>query len=50
MTGLGFFSRNTSIQDDYEEGGYYYLNNFNDFFHSYGRCKKSEIIRNSLEA
>jgi hypothetical protein len=32
-----FCYRNFSIQDEYEEDGYYYLNNFNDFFHSYGR-------------
>jgi hypothetical protein len=32
-----FYGRNLSIQDEYEEAGYYYLNNFNDFFRSYGR-------------
>ena len=29
--------RNTSWEGEYKEGGYYYLNNFNDLLHSYGK-------------
>lgn len=29
--------RNTSVEEEYKELGYYYLNNFNDLLHSFGR-------------
>ncbi|CAB3981741.1 two pore calcium channel 1 isoform X2 [Paramuricea clavata] len=38
--------RNFSIQDEYEEDGYYYLNNFNDFFHSYVTLFELTVVNN----
>ncbi|CAB3984417.1 two pore calcium channel 1 isoform X3, partial [Paramuricea clavata] len=38
--------RNFSIQDEYEEDGYYYLNNFNDFFHSCVTLFELTVVNN----
>ena len=40
--------RNLSIASEYEEGGYYYLNNFNDLFHSFGKTLKLKITSLNL--
>lgn len=40
-TSFLFACRNTSFGGQYEEEGYYYLANFNDLFHSYGKSMNS---------
>ena len=36
-----FLFRNTSYEESYKESGYYYLNNFDDLLHSYGKTLHS---------
>ncbi|XP_068750292.1 two pore channel protein 1-like [Montipora capricornis] len=37
---------NTSFGNEYEEGGYYYLNNFNDLLHSYVTLFELTVVNN----
>ena len=36
-----FLYRNTSYEESYKESGHYYLNNFDDLLHSYGKTLHS---------
>ncbi|XP_022783902.1 two pore calcium channel protein 1-like [Stylophora pistillata] len=43
---LKFFCVNTSWEEEYKEGGYYYLNNFDDLLHSYVTLFELTVVNN----